>query len=1097
MNKRLLSGLAGSEPIPGYVLRKRLGSGGYGEVWLADAPGGLRKAVKLIFGNSNETRASSELKSLERIRRASHPFLLSIERIEVVEGRVIIVTELAESSLQDRFEFHRRQGSPGIPRGELLEFLRDAADALDFLAQKHSLQHLDVKPGNLLIIAERIKVADFGLVKDLHDSNQSLVGGLTPTYSAPELFDGRPTFRSDQYSLALVFMQMLTGRLPFRGTTAGELARQHLSLPPDLDPLPPADRPAVLRALSKNPLDRFATCRQFIDYLMKVRGSALPVPDPNKEIPNNGVQKNAGEMTSEANTKRISAKQYFVHSAIPLQDLASQWVQSRCMFIGIGGQGLRALQALRNDLDANVDDRYCLEDHEWLALDTDWDDCAQVAAEESDTPLPLESLFHLPIHSPHHYRKYPIERFEALSRRWLYNIPRTLKTEGVRPIATLSLIANYQPLRTVIENKLKRLLKEYKLEQQGDCPLKVYVLASLHGGTGSGLVAEVGMLIRNAMQNLGFPDYRLTATVSLAAAGAEQHGANLQIANGLVALSELTHWMDPGREKPNIQYEPAGLTSNSCPFDWVTLIDGGLLGDPESTRLNPRNLARQVSLDCQTLLSAALGNSRIQAKSVSDHGWLRHSTDVSIQDISDVSPESIAQWCCVQSLRGILTYFVGSSRLVDQGSRSATEASLRSSLASQLPLSDKACEEYVQRVLQELDLTPPAADSENRRTWSERWKQRLSDDGSTRARRRVQDLSSWQNTLGQTIDRRVYGWPCILQIHERLLDTLRRAHSEQLPSLSVQLHQHLGGWTSTDSLRVRCGQHLESLIEDCQRLFNGASHESQLMVQRYHQWWSALGEDPSLVSLCKVDLHGLPELIQQVASAAKTRLESILLAPLQRNLRTGLRELDPTGGSFQDQPRGLELEVEELHSYSKMLLAAHEIITQMMADAGLTADMFSQGDYHFKSIPMEALPDLEPTLCSGGGEIFRIVFTPDQESTQVSQAIDAMGLRPQTTLLPSTASQGVQALCDAVHLNIPSLVTSLWHPSGSTLDLAERLRTRVDMDWDAVSTLLDANRTQPSLAGEGASCTDRIPSPPPESTLGAAMIPVLDTPAPT
>ncbi len=256
-----------AEIIPGYTIRERIGAGGYGEVWKADAPGGLVKAVKFVYGCLEGERASRELKALSRIKDVRHPFLLSLERIEVIEGQLVIVTELADASLMNRFEQCVADGAPGIPREELLVYLSDAADALDFMRQSFSLQHLDIKPENLLILSGRVKVADFGLVKDVEDTSVSLVGGLTPVYAAPEVFSGHPSLHSDQYSLAIVYQELLTGVLPFSGRNHAQLISQHQRSSPRLAPLPPDDRPIIARALSKNPDDRFPSCRDLIDRL--------------------------------------------------------------------------------------------------------------------------------------------------------------------------------------------------------------------------------------------------------------------------------------------------------------------------------------------------------------------------------------------------------------------------------------------------------------------------------------------------------------------------------------------------------------------------------------------------------------------------------------------------------------------------------------------------------------------------------------------------------------------------------------------------------------------------------------------------------------
>src|SRR4029077_11388337 len=129
--------------IPGYVLAERIGSGGYAEVWRAEAPGGIEKAVKIVYGYYDDEFASQELKALERIKGVRHPFLLSLERFEIISGRLAILTELADMSLDQRLRQCRAEGLNGIPRDELIRYMADAAEALDFLSQRHNLLHLD------------------------------------------------------------------------------------------------------------------------------------------------------------------------------------------------------------------------------------------------------------------------------------------------------------------------------------------------------------------------------------------------------------------------------------------------------------------------------------------------------------------------------------------------------------------------------------------------------------------------------------------------------------------------------------------------------------------------------------------------------------------------------------------------------------------------------------------------------------------------------------------------------------------------------------------------------------------------------------------
>lgn len=278
----------GTYPIAGYRLINPLGKGGFGEVWKCEAPGGIQKAIKFIRGNctnpvGNQLQAAQEYRALKRVVAIRHPFILQMDRIEEIDNELMIVMELADRTLHELLDSYRQSGYSGIPRDELLGYMAEAAEALDHMNQQHGLMHLDIKPGNLFLVSGHVKIADFGLVTDLgcfNDGSQTAtqaseqLTGITPLYVAPETLQGRVHNNSDQYSLAIVYQELLTGNFPFSGKNPRQLAMQHMMAEPNLQSLPPIDSPIIAKALSKDPSKRYDSCLSFLQAL--VTGEVTP-----------------------------------------------------------------------------------------------------------------------------------------------------------------------------------------------------------------------------------------------------------------------------------------------------------------------------------------------------------------------------------------------------------------------------------------------------------------------------------------------------------------------------------------------------------------------------------------------------------------------------------------------------------------------------------------------------------------------------------------------------------------------------------------------------------------------------------------------------
>jgi predicted Ser/Thr protein kinase len=266
------------QQLGAYRLASRIGAGGMGEVWRADDTR-LRRTVAIkILPKALAENAESQARFVREARMAAqlnHPNIATIHAIEQDQGRSFIVMEYVSGE-----PLTRRIKQGPMPEADICAIGKRVADALDE-AHRAGIIHRDIKPDNIVISGDRVKVLDFGIAKQIGlqggapvDSSGVVteVGMILGTiyYMSPEQALGKPLDgRTDLFSLGVVIYQALTGRLPFRGETITETLTQIIrDEPPPIRQANPAVSEGmaaiVARCLQKNRERRYAAPGELI-----------------------------------------------------------------------------------------------------------------------------------------------------------------------------------------------------------------------------------------------------------------------------------------------------------------------------------------------------------------------------------------------------------------------------------------------------------------------------------------------------------------------------------------------------------------------------------------------------------------------------------------------------------------------------------------------------------------------------------------------------------------------------------------------------------------------------------------------------------------
>ena len=269
-----------------YWLRRRLGGGAFGNVYLGehthDQSLAAVKAMHMRLTRSEELRAFiNEVRTF----RLQHPHIVRVLDVGIApdETPFLVMEYASDGTLRDRHPKESR-----LPLATILSFVTPIASALQY-AHDRQVIHRDVKPENMLLGPDgQVWLSDFGIATVAHSTHSlttESMGGTLP-YMAPEQIQGRPRPQSDQYALAIVVYEWLTGTRPFHGTPI-EIAMQHQMTPPpalrtSVPELLPELEQIVLTALSKEPKDRFGNVQAFSTALTQVAQAPLEQSMPSE-----------------------------------------------------------------------------------------------------------------------------------------------------------------------------------------------------------------------------------------------------------------------------------------------------------------------------------------------------------------------------------------------------------------------------------------------------------------------------------------------------------------------------------------------------------------------------------------------------------------------------------------------------------------------------------------------------------------------------------------------------------------------------------------------------------------------------------------------
>jgi serine/threonine protein kinase len=261
----------GQRPLDGFTIKRGLGQGGFGEVYFAVSDGGKEVALKLLLRGRTDT----ELRGISNCLNFKHPNLVHLYDLKTDErGDHWLVMEYVHG---ESLSAVLNRNAKGLPADQARDWFLQVAKAVSYL-HDHAVIHRDIKPGNVFVEHGVLKLGDYGLSKTVSSASLTQSANVgTVYYMAPEVGRGSCTKQVDVYACGVMFYEMLTGEVPFRGDSWAEVALRHQTDTPELTRVPPEYLTIIEKALHKKPELRYADMDEMIRAVESVSRLGPPI----------------------------------------------------------------------------------------------------------------------------------------------------------------------------------------------------------------------------------------------------------------------------------------------------------------------------------------------------------------------------------------------------------------------------------------------------------------------------------------------------------------------------------------------------------------------------------------------------------------------------------------------------------------------------------------------------------------------------------------------------------------------------------------------------------------------------------------------------